>query len=525
MDWRFPYRSQRMPVIAPNVVATGQPLAAQAGLRVLAEGGTAADAAICAAATLTVVEPTANGLGSDAFALVWDGTLHGLNASGRSPAGQPRSAFEGMDRMPQLGWPAVTVPGAVSGWAALHERHGRLPFERLLAPAIRYATEGFPVSPMTAQGWQRATKRYAAYTDWMATFAPQGRAPEVGDVVTLPDHARTLRAIAESKGEAFYRGSVAVAIERSAVAGGGALRASDLAAHRPQWVEPWQVDYRGVTLHEIPPNGQGLAALIALGLLRHFDVAALPRDGADSVHLQIEAMKAAFADVRASVCDPDTCALRQADVLAPAGLEVRARTIRMDRASEWTPRALPKSSTVYLCAADAEGHMVSWIQSNYEGFGSGIVAGGTGVAFQNRGAGFVLERGHPNEYAPGKRPYHTIIPGFLTRDGGPLAAFGVMGGPIQPQGHMQVVVRIVDQGLNPQAAIDAPRWQVMDDGSVTLEQGFPDTTVSGLAARGHRVRVVADESVFFGGAQMAWRHGAAFIGASDPRRDGQAVGF
>jgi gamma-glutamyltranspeptidase/glutathione hydrolase len=514
-----------MPVIAPNVVATGHPLAAQAGLRVLAEGGTAADAAICTAATLTVVEPVTNGLGSDAFGLVWDGSLHGLNASGRSPAGQPRSAFDGMKEMPRLGWQAVTVPGAVSGWAALHAAHGRLPFARLLEPAIRYATDGFPVSPMTAGSWQRSVKRYAQFPDWMATFAPHGKGPEVGDVVTLPDHAKTLRAIAESKGESFYRGDVAQAIERSAVAGGGALRAADLAAHRAQWVEPWQVDYRGITLHEIPPNGQGLAALIALGILRHFDLAALPRDGTDSLHLQIEAMKAAFADVRAYVCDPDTCTLRQDDVLAAAGLQARAKAIAMDRAAQWSPRPLPKSSTVYLCAADAEGHLVSWIQSNYEGFGSGIVAGGTGISLQNRGAGFVLDRGHPNEYAPGKRPYHTIIPGFLTKAGTPLAAFGVMGGPMQPQGHIQVVIRIVDQGLNPQAALDAPRWQVMDDGTVTLEPGFPEATVAGLASRGHAVRVVGDDSVFFGGAQMAYRLGAAYVGASDPRRDGQAVGF
>ncbi len=524
MRWDFPFRSQRMPTIARNVVATGQPLAVQAGVSALEAGGTAADAAIAAAAALTVVEPTANGIGGDAFAITWDGELHGLNSSGRSPAGLGRAHFDEVTEMPRLGWDSVTVPGCVAGWAALHERHGSLPFERLLESAIRYAEGGFPVSPMAAAGWSRALARYAAFPEWMRTFAPNGRAPAVGEVVSLPDHAATLREVARTKGASLYHGALADRIDTAARAAGAAMRATDLAAHRAGWVEPWSIDYRGVTLHEIPPNGQGLAALVALGILRHHELGALAEDGADSIHLQVEAMRAAFVDVRRFVTDPDFAGDAPRRLLEPASLKERASAIRMDRAGAWEPRGLPRSSTVYLCAADAQGHMVSWIQSNYEGFGSGIVVPGTGIALQNRGAGFTLERGHPNEYAPAKRPYHTIIPGFLTRGGRPLAAFGVMGGPMQPQGHVQVVVRLEDHGHNPQSAIDAPRWQLMDDGSLALEPGFPQGTAEALAARGHRIHAAAVPP-FFGGAQMAWRHGDVFIAASDPRRDGLAAGY
>lgn len=549
MTWSFPYPSQRMPVLARAVVATSQPLATQAGMRMLREGGTAADAAICAAITLTVVEPVANGIGSDAFALLWDGALHGLNASGCSPAGQPRAAFDSFDgratgtsAMPRLGWPAVTVPGCVSAWVELHRRAGRLPFEHLFQPAIRYAREGYPVSPMTAASWRRAVARYKDFPAWMATFAPHGRGPETGEVVRLPDHAATLEQIAATGGESFYRGPLAERIEAAALGNAeagvpsahpegqaGLLRASDLAAHRAQWVTPWSVDYRGVTLHELPPNGQGLAALIALGMLAHHPLAEFPPDSPESLHLQIEAMKAGFADAHAHVADPGYANPEQAlkDVarlLEPDNLARHAHTIRMDRAAAWTPRGLEESDTVYLCAADAEGRMVSYIQSNYEGFGSGVVIPGTGIAMQNRGAGFSLQPGHPNEYAPGKRPFHTIIPGFLTRAGAPLAAFGVMGGPMQPQGHVQVAVRLVDQGLNPQSALDAPRWQVMEDGTIALEPGFLPSTLEALEKLGHRVRSVRDGSVFFGGGQMACRLGEIYAGASDPRRDGQAAG-
>jgi gamma-glutamyltranspeptidase/glutathione hydrolase len=525
MDWTFAHPSQRMPVCARRVVATSQPLATQAGLEALRDGGTAVDAALCSAITLTVVEPVSNGLGSDAFALLWDGELHGLNASGRSPRAQPRSAFDGLNAMPRLGWPAVTVPGCVSAWMALHAKAGRLPWERLFEPAIRYAETGYPVGPMTAAAWQRALDRYRAFPAWVATFAPSGRAPGPGEIARLPDHARTLREIAASGGESFYRGSLAERMEASARAEGGALRASDLATHQPDAVEPWSMAYRDLTLHELPPNGQGLAALLAAGILARFDLAGMRPDGPDWTHVQIEAMKAAFADAHAVVADPALGLERARSVLDPEWIATRARSIRMDRAAAWAPRPLPKGGTVYLCAGDDEGHMVSYIQSNYEGFGSGIVVPGTGIALQNRGAGFVLEPGHPNEYAPGKRPFHTIIPGFLMRAGRPCAAFGVMGGAMQPQGHLQVMARLADQRLNPQSALDAPRWQVLETGDVALEAGFPATTAAELERRGHRLLPPDAPRPFFGGGQIAWRTADCYVAGSDPRREGQAAGF
>lgn len=525
MDWTFPYPSQRMPVCASSVVASSQPLATQAGLHALRAGGTAVDAAICSAIALTVVEPVANGIGSDAFALLWSGALHGLNASGRSPAGQPRSAFDGLTAMPRLGWPAVTVPGCVSAWIALHDREGRLPFEQLFEPAIRYAEDGFPVGPMTAASWTRALERYRGFPAWMETFAPAGQAPRPGERVRLPHHARTLREIAATRGESFYRGNLADRIAECARAEGGAMRATDLAAHTPEWVEPWSMAYRDLVLHELPPNGQGLAALVAIGILAHLDLSRMPPDGADWTHAQVEAMKAGFADAHAAVCDPSVGLDRARALLAPEWIAERARSLRMDRAAEWEPRPLPRGGTVYLCAADAEGRMVSFIQSNYEGFGSGVVVPGTGIALQNRGAGFVLEPGHPNEYSPAKRPFHTIIPGFLTRGGKPCAAFGVMGGAMQPQGHVQVTVRLADQRLNPQSALDAPRWQVLESGELVLEPGLSEATRHELSRRGHRLLAPGAPQPFFGGGQIAWRADQCFIAGSDPRREGQAAGY
>lgn len=526
MRWDFPYPSRRMPVIAERVVATGQPLAATAGLAVLEEGGTAVDAAICAAITLTVVEPTSNGIGGDAFAIVWDGTLHGLNASGRAPAGQPRSAFAGAERMPRTGWGSVTVPGAVSAWIELHARFGALPFGRLFEPAVRHAERGYPVSPMTAAAWARSVERFRKFPEWMNAFAPHGRAPAPGERVRLPDHARTLRAIADSGGDAFYRGELAQRIEDAARADGAAMRADDLRAHRAEWASPWSIAYRDAILHELPPNGQGVAALIALGLLRHHRIDHLDPDGAECIHLQVECMRAAFADAHRYVGDPANGRVDASGLLEPQALAARAERIDPARARRWDARPIPGAGTVYVAAADHAGRAASFIQSNYEGFGSGVVIPGTGIAMQNRGAGFSLEPGHANEYAPGARPFHTIIPGFLTRGGRALAAFGVMGGPMQAQGHVQFTVRTVDFGMNPQAAIDAPRWQVMDDGTLALEPGFPESTVAGLAQRGHAVRVDAAGTHFFGGAQCAWRTEAddAWIAASDPRRDGQAAG-
>lgn len=523
--WDFPYPSRRMPVVARNVVATSQPLAAQAGLRMLLKGGNAVDAALAAAIALTVVEPTSNGIGSDAFAVLWDGSgLHGLNSSGRAPRALTPERFEGLRSMPALGWDTVTVPGAVAAWAALSGRFGALPFAELCAPAIDYAARGFPVSPITAARWQDAHARYPDFAEINRAFYPHGRAPRPGEVFRCPGQAETLAAIAETRGEAFYRGPLARAIAECAAAEGGLMTEEDLAAHRADWVELLSVEYNGVHLHEIPPNGQGIAALIALGILRHLELRRFAADSAESLHLQIEAMKCAFAEVFRTVADIDCMTLPPARLLEDGRLSAAAAAIRMDRAGDPAHRLPPGGGTVYLTAADASGMMVSFIQSNYMGFGSGVVVPGTGIALQNRGLGFTLESGHPNQVGGGKRPFHTIIPGFVTRQGQPLMSFGVMGAHMQPQGHVQMVVRVFDYGQNPQAACDAPRWHVSPDGSVQLEPGFPAETVAGLTRRGHRVSIGAPTALF-GGGQLIHRLEDGYAAASDWRKDGQAVGF
>ncbi|NQT87652.1 gamma-glutamyltransferase family protein [bacterium] len=488
----------------------------------LLDGGNAVDAALGAAICLTVVEPVCNGLGSDAFAIVWDGErLHGLNGSGRAPKAWRPERFAGLDAMPTRGWDSVTVPGAVSAWRALSERFGRLPFERLFAPAIAYARDGFAVSPRIAAAWAGARTLAEEFREFAATFFPEGRAPRPGETFRCEGMARSLEIIAATGGEAFYRGELAEAIVAHADATGGALALADLESHTADWVEPIAVDYRGVTVCEIPPNGQGIAALAALGILAHTDMASHPVDSADSIHLQLEAMKLAFADTWEYVSDPAAMAVRPEALLDAAYLAERAKLIDPSRAQRQRFGIPPAGGTVYLAAADAEGMMVSFIQSNYMGFGSGIVVPGTGIALQNRGAGFVLDAGHANQVGGGKRPYHTIIPGFVTRDGEPLASFGVMGGPMQPQGHVQMIVRLFDYGQNPQAAADAPRWQVLRDGSVALEPGVPDDVVDALARRGHRIGSASQ----FGGAQLVVRTPAGYVAASDPRKDGQAVGM
>lgn len=519
-DPRQPYPSQRAPVCASNIVATSQPLAVQAGLDCLRCGGNAVDAAIAGAITLTIVEPTGNGLGSDAFALLWDGArLVGINGSGRAPAAWTAEYFAGRTGMPALGWDSVTVPGAVSVWVALSARYGQLPFERLFAAAIDYAENGFQVGPRTAANWAMATETYRDFPDFAEHFLP---APAAGQRVRRPAAAASLRAIAASGGEAFYRGELAQRMERAAIAGGGALRASDLAAHRADWVEPLQQPYRDAVLHEIPPNGQGLAAQLALGILRHRDVA--PCDSADAVHLQIEAMKLAIRAAADHIADPQSMQVSSAELLDSGSLARAAAGIGR-RATALPPRALPAShDTVYLASADAGGMMVSFIQSNYYGFGSGIVVPATGIALQNRGLGFSLDPAHPNCVAPGKRPFHTIIPGFATVDAQPRLAFGVMGGPMQAQGHVQMMTRLFDYGQNPQAASDAPRWMVDADFSVRLEAGFPATVAAELEARGHRVRY-DDDVRTFGGAQLVLRTEDGYVAGSDHRKDGLAAGF
>ncbi len=539
-NWSSGYASQRSPVFARNVVSTSHPLAAQAGLRMLQAGGNAVDAAIATAAMMTLVEPCSNGLGSDAFAILWDGNkLHGLNASGNAPAGWTPEYFENKygaeaTTPPKRGWDSVTVPGAVAAWVSLSKRFGKLPFAELLAPAIETAEQGYAVPVIVQQKWANA----AALPDLISqpgfaqAFLPNGREPQVGELFRFPEAARALRLIADTQGEAFYRGEIAEALAAHAAAHGGVMTAGDLSAYQPEWVEPIAQEYRGYTLHEIPPNGQGIAALIALGIVRHFDLAALPVDSAASQHLQIEAMKLAFADVYRYVAEPRAMKLTPAQMLAPDYLASRARLIDPKRAQDFGPGHAPQGGTIYLTAADASGMMISFIQSNYMGFGSGVVLPGYGVSLQNRGHGFTLDRSFDNCVGPGKRPFQTIIPAFLTKDGLPVMSFGVMGGDMQPQGHLQTVIRMVDYGQNPQSACDAPRWRFWQ-GTVNLEPGFDEQAAKELAAMGHHIAPFTDSYQDYGAGQFIWRldegQGDAgergYAAASDPRRDGQAAGF
>jgi gamma-glutamyltranspeptidase / glutathione hydrolase len=530
----YPYGSGRRVVMGSRgAVATSQPLAAQAGMEMLWAGGNAVDAAVAMAIALTVLEPTSNGIGGDAFALVWDGELHGLNASGRSAAGLTAAHWQELSEMPQLGWLSVTVPGAVSGWRSLWERWGNLPFEQLFAPAIRYAREGFPVSPETAISWQRAeslflSQRQPLFAPFQATFFAGDRAPKVGEIWASPAHANTLTQIATSGGDAFYRGELAQRLVAFAAQTGGLLTLEDLAQHQADWVTPISTHYRGVEVWEMPPNTQGLATLLALNILQTVDLAQYPRESVQSYHWQIEAMKLAFADAYAYIADPAWMTMPPQVLLSPAYGRDRAGLIG-DCALPLASAGQPQGGTVYLAAADGD-LIVSFIQSNYLGFGSGLVVPETGIALHNRGMGFSLEPGHPNQIAPHKRPFHTIIPGFLTCEGQPLGAFGVMGAPMQPQGHVQTVVNLVDYGFNPQAALDAPRWRWVDHNRVMLERAVADEIAQGLSDLQHQVR----RGGFLGRGQIILRYPAVgqgasgksvFVAASEPRADGLAIAW
>jgi gamma-glutamyltranspeptidase/glutathione hydrolase len=533
------YPSTRLPVFARNLVSTSHPLAAQAGLRMLLQGGNAVDAAIAAAAALTITEPVSNGLGSDAFCILWDGQrLHGLNASGTAPMAWTPDHFHrkyGADALtpPKRGIDSVTVPGAVAGWATLSERFGRLPFADLMQPAIELAERGCAVPVVVRQKWAAATPELQGQPGFAEHFLPWGRAPQVGELFKFPAAARGLRAIAESKGEAFYRGPIAQALARFAAVHGGALTEADMAAYHPEWVAPIGQDYRGHTLHEIPPNGQGIAALIALGILSNFDLAAMPVDSVAAQHLQIEAMKLAFADVYHYVAEPGAMDLSPEQMLDPAYLRGRAKLIDRQRAQDFGAGHPAQGGTVYLSAADERGMMVSFIQSNYMGFGSGMVEPQFGISLQNRGHGFNLQaspgRNTANLVAPGKRPFHTIVPAFLTKDGQPVMSYGVMGANMQPQGHVQTLVRMLDHGQHPQAACDAPRWRFDAGLHINVESAMDPSTVQGLKDLGHQTRLIDDPYQDFGAGQFIWRLGdpasEGYVAASDPRRDGMAVGF
>jgi gamma-glutamyltranspeptidase / glutathione hydrolase len=531
-----------MPVYAPRgAVATSQPLATAAGLVALRRGGSAVDAALAAAVALTVVQPGSNGIGGDLFAIVWDGTrLHGLNASGRSPAALTRDivgagvpappshggAQAGAPALPSRGWLPVTVPGAPAGWRDLHARFGRLPFAVLFDDAIAYAAGGFPVSPRVATAWGSSVALHASLGDApeLAEFAKvftvdSGRAPRAGERWSNPDMARTLRLIAETGAGAFYTGEIAVALDAYARSTGGLLTGDDLAAHASVWVEPVPASYRGHEVWELPPNGQGIAASVALSILDGFDLAAIAPE--ERLHRRIEAIKLGFADAHRCVADP-SCAPDVTGLLAADRVGVLRASIG-DRAASGVGEPA-RGGTVYLCAADADGTMVSLIQSTYLGFGSHVVLPGYGFGLQNRGVGFSLDPAHPNVVAPGKRPYHTIVPAFLTRAGAPVGPFGVMGGHLQPQGHVQVVGATLDDGMDPQEALGAPRWYWHAGRSVRLEPGLA-WAATDLARRGHEVEIDADPSAY-GYGQAIWRlPDGGYVAGSEPRADGCAMGY
>lgn len=531
------YPSRRYPIYARGgMVNCSSPQAASAGLEILRIGGNAMDAAIAAAAALTVVEPTSNGLGSDAFAIIWsekERKLYGLNSSGRAPmlASIERIAGDGRavnGAMPKYGWGPVTVPGAVKAWAAVNERFGRLTLSETLAPAVRYASEGYPCSPNLGQGWSRAYSNYKkAFTEpcfdaWFRTFVPDGRPYEAGEIIRLPDHAATLEEIGRTNGESFYKGDLARRMDAESRRFGGYLRYEDIAAHEALWQEPLSVSYRGYDVCELPPNGQGIVALTALNILKEFDFPAMSR--AEACHRMIEAVKMSFADAFRTVTDPEYMTFDPREFLRPEYGAARAREMA-DTARVWTDKLPPKSGTVYLCSADGEGNMVSFIQSNYMGFGSGIVIDGTGIALQNRGADFSLDPGDVNRLTPGKRSYHTIIPGFLMKNGSPVGPFGVMGAYMQPQGHVQVISNFVDLHMNPQQALDAPRWQWMRDGRVTVEQSFDKDAVDALILRGHDAQVSANTASFGRGQMIVRLDNGVLVGGTESRTDSNIACF
>lgn len=522
-----PYASNRYCVTARNgMVCSGSNLATAAGLEVLRKGGNAVDAAIATAACLTVVEPSCNGLGSDAFAIVWmKDKMYGLNSTGYAPSDISIEKVKAQvtdDKMPVFGWTPVTVPGAPKAWAALNERFGNLSLEEDLAPAIRYAEEGYPLSPMLAHSFERATKKFHGlfdgkheYDEWFRVFTQNGESYHFGDIIKLPDHAKTLRLIAQTNAKAFYEGEIAKAFVAQSQRDGGFFTEKDLADFDVKWVDPIGVEYHGYKVWEIPPNGQGIVALMALNILRNFD---FPAKDAEMYHKQFEAIKMAFADAKHYVTDPDYMPIDYNRLILPE--------YGVQRAKEIGPEAQlpefkepPKSGTVYLCTADGDGNMVSFIQSNYMGFGSGIVLEGYGVALQNRGADFSLDPQHYNCLMPRKRTYHTIIPGFLTKDGKAVGPFGVMGGYMQPQGHVQVVMNYVDFHLNPQMALDSPRWQWMKDKQFTVESSFPNAVVGQLTRKGHEITVAHDWTAFGRGQMIVRLENGVLVGGCESRTD------
>ncbi|MCL2249294.1 MAG: gamma-glutamyltransferase family protein [Oscillospiraceae bacterium] len=523
-----PYSTQKRPVYGKKgMVATSQPLAAQAGLEVLKKGGNAVDAAVATAAALTVVEPTSNGIGSDSFAIVWlNGKMFGLNSSGYSPKSISIDALHslGYKEMPTHGIVPITVPGAPAAWAELTSRFGNLTLKECLTPAIEYASSGYPLSPVLAKNWSNGYsfyKKLASEHDfkaWFDTFAPQGEPPKVGEIWSSKAHAENLLEIAETNSESFYRGRLADIISDYMAKSGGFLSKSDLEEYTPEWVEPIFTNYRGYDVWEMPPNGQGLVTLIALNILREFDVSSLSPE--DCYHKSFEAMKLAFTAGKEFITDPNHMRISVESLLSKEYAD-KLRDNISDKALEPSPISPYSGGTVYLCTADGDGNMVSFIQSNYSGFGSGIVIPGTGISMQNRGGDFHLNPDHANALAPRKRTYHTIIPGFLTKNEIPIGPFGVMGGYMQPQGHLQVLMNTIDFNLNPQATLDRPRWQWIKGKEFEIESNFDENISKNLAKKCHEVSI-STATVKFGNGHIIWRDPASGVlcGGMESRCDG-----
>jgi gamma-glutamyltranspeptidase/glutathione hydrolase len=541
-NWNNPYPTTRIPVFARNIASTSHPLAAQAGLKIMQQGGNAVDASIATAAVLMVVEPVSNGLGSDMFAIVWDGEkLHGLNASGTAPQAWSPEYYEkkygigtdGFANRPLRGWDTVTIPGAIAGWQALHHKFGKLSFTEILSPAIDIANQGHAIAPIVAHKWAAGIPSLIDQPGFKEMFMPNGRAPHIGERFQALGMAKAFERICKYGTEDFYQGEIAQAIVNHSKTHGGSMQLSDLQKYQPDWVDLISTHYRGYDIHEIPPSGQGIGALIALGILENLRLEDYPVDSVLSQHLQIEAMKLAFADVYQYVADPKSMRVQPSEMLDPAYLRERAKLIKLDQATHFNFGMPSSGGTVYLTTADSSGMMVSFIQSNYMGFGSGVVVPEFGISLQNRGVGFSLDRKSANIVAPGKRPFHTIIPAFMTKEVNgktfPQMSFGVMGGDMQPQGHLQTVVRMLSYNQQPQSACDAPRWKVNRDFTLDVESNLNTNTVEGLKGLGHQLKSVEDPYMDFGSGQFIWRQSEdlndGYVAASDSRRDGLAAGF
>ena len=529
------YSSRRSVVMSRHgMVGASQPLAAQAGLRILLAGGNAADAAVAVAAALNVVEPMSTGIGGDAFALVYDAasrSVSALNGSGRAPRAISPQVFaeRGLDSIPSDGMLPVTVPGTVDAWAALLERHGTLSLAQVLAPAIEYAEHGFPVSEIIAASWWRATTRLQAHPDSARTYLVDGRrAPRPGEIFRQPNLARTLRQLAAGGRDAFYNGPIAEAIVQTSEQYGGFFSLADFATHHSTWDTPISTTYRGHTVYECPPNGQGLTALLGLNILSGFDMGALASGSVAALHIEIEAMRLAFADAATYIADPAHADVPADALLAEQHTASRRQLIQPDRAMHAVAAGqLPTGhDTVYLTVVDEAGNAVSLINSLYSGFGSGITAGDTGIMLQNRGACFVLDPTHRNCLAPGKRPYHTIIPCMVLRGDQLWSSFGVMGGFMQPQGHVQMLVNMLDFGMNPQEALDAPRFELVDPygGSQAVALEHDAATITGLNALGHQIAPSGSAS-FGGGQVIVVDENGVRHGGSDKRKDGCVVAY